>query len=58
MEEIEMKKFAVAELVELDVNKTAFGIECPENPDSEKTSVYGDNGELLGYEQLFGESNN
>ena len=51
-----MKKFVVASIEELELNKTAFGPESPETPDSEKTAVYGDNGVLIGWKQKFGEA--
>ncbi len=51
-----MKKFAVAELVELDVNKTAFGPSDPNRADSDKYAVLDDNGNVVGWEELYGES--
>ena len=41
------------ELAELDVKATAFGLENPQNPDSEKSQVQIDG--KWGYQQLFGE---
>ena len=50
-----MKKFESAEIVELNVNETAFGPYNNEVPDSEKTTVTDANGNVLGYKQQFGE---
>lgn len=49
-----MKTWTEAEIKELQINETAFGLQNPENPDSEKTLVV-ING-VEGWEQEFGES--
>lgn len=50
-----MKKFVVASIEELEFDKTAFGLESPETPDSDKTAIRDDEGAVLGWRQLFGE---
>lgn len=49
-----MKKFVNAELVEVEINATAYGISNPENPDSEKTLKQNEDGKW-GYAQEYGE---
>ena len=39
----------------LDVKETAFGPQNPKMPDSDKTAVIGPNGEVIGWEQSYGE---
>ena len=51
-----MKEWKEAGMAELDVKKTAFGPYSPEIPDSEKTAVTDDEGNILGYERGWGES--
>ena len=51
-----MKKFEIAELVALELNKTAFGPDNPENPDAEKTQTVIDG--VQGWEQEFGQASN
>ena len=41
----------------LDVKETAFGPQNPKMPDSDKTAVIGPNGEVIGWEQSYGENN-
>ena len=50
-----MKTWTDASILELDVQETAFGIENPNTPDSEKTQVQIDG--KWGYQQLYGEGN-
>lgn len=52
-----MKKFVNAELNEMNIAETAFGPENPNQPDSDKTAVRDDDGNLLGWKQQFGEAN-
>lgn len=49
------KEWNEATVVEVEISSTAFGPVAPENPDSDKTAVYGDDGKLIGWKQKFGE---
>lgn len=51
-----MKKFVNAEVVELNVAKTAFGPLNPSKVDEVKYSVTDENGNILGWEELYGET--
>lgn len=50
-----MKKFVNAEVVELNVNETAFGPQNPDKVDQEKYAVKDANGNIDGWEELYGE---
>lgn len=50
-----MKKFVVAEIEALELNKTAFGPLNPEKVDEGKYAVVDENGNILGWEELYGE---
>lgn len=49
------KKWIDATVEELDVKETQFGPYSPETPDSEKTAIEDKNGDVIGWEQEFGE---
>lgn len=51
-----MKKFVNAEVVELNVNETAFGPQNPEKVDEAKYEVKDNNGNIIGWEELYGET--
>lgn len=51
-----MKTWTNAEIEVLDVKSTAYGPENPEKADLDKYAVYGDKGELLGWEAGFGDN--
>lgn len=53
-----MKKFVNAEVVELNVNETAFGPLNPDKVDADKYAVLDENGNIKGWEELYGEKNN
>ena len=53
-----MKKFVNAEVVELNVNETAFGPQEPTKVDEAKYAVIDENGNILGWEELYGDKNN
>ncbi len=53
-----MKKFVNAEVVELNVNETAFGPLNPDKVDESKYAVTDENGVIKGWEELYGTTNN
>ena len=51
-----MKKFVNAEISEVMISETAFGPVNPDKVDADKYAVTDENGNVLGYEELYGES--
>lgn len=52
-----MKKFINADVVELNVTETAFGPINPDKVDADKYAVLDENGNIKGWEELYGEKN-
>lgn len=50
-----MKTWVNASIEELNINETAFGLDNPEKPDSEKTQITIDG--VVGWKQEYGERN-
>lgn len=50
------REWTNANVEELEVRDTQFGPYNENNPDSDKTAVKDANGEILGWEQEFGEA--
>ena len=50
------KTWIIPDVDVMDVKETAFGVMNPNNPDSEKTAVTDDQGNILGWKQEFGEA--
>ena len=50
-----MKTWNGAEVVELKLDKTAFGPNNPDSMDAEKYAVTDEKGNIIGWEEQFGE---
>lgn len=50
-----MKKFVEADIVTLEVSATAFGPHDPNSVDESKYAVTDDNGNVVGWEECYGE---
>ena len=51
-----MKTWVNASIEELNINETAFGLDNPDTPDSEKTQITIDG--VVGWKQEYGENKN
>lgn len=56
MEEKDMKTFVAADIEVKELSETAFGINHPEVPDSQKTAVFDEHGNLTGWKTQYGEA--